>query len=116
MAVRLQGIYITLASNKRLNGGLGRSLNVANVKAKQADVGSGLLLGVAAATSYSGETLSAISFSFLSTPTSSAITVDMPYIGIDSPDNISYIPKLAVRAASGCSGQLQCCAAQAQRR
>jgi hypothetical protein len=99
-AVRLQGIYITLASNKRLNGTLGRSLNKPSFSAKGAAVGSGLLLGITAATSYNGENLSAISFNLLATPTSSALTVDMPTIGIDSPETISYIPKLAVRAAS----------------
>ncbi len=53
-------------------------------KDKPGELGSGLLLGIAAAAKPSTEVLSAVSFAFLMAPLSAALAVDMAKIDIDS--------------------------------
>jgi hypothetical protein len=84
----VQGIHITMTSSSsaRLAASNNRSLAQPTLKGSGSDLGTGLLLGVTTAVAADGPTLtlSAIGFTFLNRPVSTALAVDMPAIDIDS--------------------------------
>ena len=84
----VQGIYITMTSSAsaRLAASNGWPLAQPSLKRSGSDLGTGLLLGITAAVAAAGPTLafSAIGFTFLMPPVSTALAVDVPAINIDS--------------------------------
>ncbi len=81
---QVQGIYMTMKSSSRLAASNNRSLAQPTLKRSGSDLGSGILLAVTAATHRTTLDLAAISFAFLNRPVSTAMSVDMPAINIDS--------------------------------
>jgi hypothetical protein len=80
----VQGIYITMKSSSRLAASNGRSLAQPTLKRSGSELGSGILLAVTAAAEPTTLRLAAISFTFLNPPVSTAMSVDMPAIDIES--------------------------------
>ncbi len=93
-AVRVQGVAMKLASGARLDGGGGRRATEAQLQLDEPGaLGSGLLLGLAAAAKPDSKLLSAIGFSFLSSPMSAAMAVLMPEIRIEE---VRFTPKVDI--------------------
>ncbi len=93
----VQGIHILTSSAQELDGRpAGLSLTSANVTKKGPDLGTAILLGVAAAEKVGSELLSAISFTFLVVPASSAISVDMANIDLKQ---LKFEPKVDVKTS-----------------
>jgi hypothetical protein len=93
-AVRVQGVAMKLASGARLDGDQGRRATEAQLQLDEPGaLGSGLLLGLAAAAKPDSKVLSAIGFSFLSSPMSAALAVLMPEIRIEE---VRFTPKVDV--------------------
>ena len=100
--MRVQGVAMKLASGARLDGGQGRRATEAQVQLDQpGDLGSGLLLGVAAAAKPGDKVLSAVAFAFLKPPVSSAMAVDMPSIDIEA---AAFKPRADVRFKTANNG------------
>jgi hypothetical protein len=102
-AAAVQGIYITMASSAtlRLAANLGRSLAQPNLKMSGAQLGSGILLGLAAATRPGSMALAAVSFNFLSMPASVAIAFDMPAIDLEK---VQQEPQQQVQSSVSVTG------------
>jgi hypothetical protein len=96
----VQGITIITNSDRQLRGDGGRLPSAASLKVKGASLGSGILLGITVATKPGTAELSAIGFSFLRMPVSSAITVDMPKIDIDK---LVFKPQVSIESSIKCA-------------
>jgi hypothetical protein len=96
--MRVQGIQIKMSSGIRLNGAQGRLPTQASLRLdKPGDLGSGLLLGVVGSAKPGSEVLSAVGFSFLQLPMSSAIAVDMPSIAIEE---VVFTPQVSIQSST----------------
>jgi hypothetical protein len=106
----VQGIHITMFSGAQLDGSQGGDFTKASLSLVAVGaLGSGLLLGATAAIRPDTSALSALSFTFLGSPTSSAIAVDMAAIDIDS---LQYVPAFNSKSSvssSGGSSQVRRC-------
>ncbi len=93
----IQGIHMLTSTPKELDGRpAGLLLTSASVTKRGAELGTAILLGVAAAEKPGSKLLSAISFTFLVVPTSSAISVDMPNIDLTQ---LKLVPKVDVKTS-----------------
>jgi hypothetical protein len=93
----LQGIYIVTIRAQTLNGaGTGRMLTKATLVVKYGNLGTGVLLGVTAASQPDSQLLSAVSFNFLQPPISSAIAVDMPSVAIEE---LVFRPEVSISSS-----------------
>ncbi len=95
-AAVVEGVHIITSSKQKLSGGGGRSLNRASLAVKAANLATGVLLGITAATAPNSVQLTAISFNFLQLPTSAAIAVDMPSIAIDE---LVFVPQVSIQSS-----------------
>jgi hypothetical protein len=81
----VKGVMLVLARGVRLSSSSNLDPAGATVrKDKPGELGSGLLLGIAAAAKPGTEALSAVGFAFMKAPVSAAIAVDMEKIDIES--------------------------------
>jgi hypothetical protein len=79
----IQALHINMVSGAKLAASQSRPFDQAALAVTSASgLGSGLLLGLAEAVKPGSGALSALSFSFLKTPTSTGVAVDMPAIDL----------------------------------
>jgi hypothetical protein len=99
----ISGVYITMLSGAQLSGSQGNTFTKASLSlvAASGALGSGLLLGVTAGVNPATTALSALSFTFLSSPTSSGIAVDMAAIDINS---LQYVPAFNSKSSVSSTG------------
>ena len=96
------GVFIKTVSGVKTAAPAGLKFSQAQVKlTKFGELGTGLLLGVSAATKPDSQVLSALGFSLLQLPSSSSVAVDMPAIDINS---IKVQPQVVVKSSISATG------------
>jgi hypothetical protein len=95
------GLFLRLTTGERLDLSAGRRLEHASLVLVDGALGTGLLLGAAAAEAPGSRLVAALSFSLLRQPASAAMAIDMPAIDMGS---LLFTPQASIRSSISVAG------------